>query len=370
MKILLTATVQSHICQFHRPLVETLRAQGDCEIHVAARNNLAEKNGLKLDFADKVFDVPFERSPFSPKNIRAYREIRRILAENQYDYIHCNTPVGGVVTRLAARKLRKKGTKVFYTAHGFHFYKGAPLVNWLLFYPLEKLFAHYTDKLITINQEDFALAQKKMKAKEVLYVPGVGIDVKRFRDAVADRCAKRGELGVPDDAFLLLSVGELNKNKNHQIIIKAMAEIPNTQIHYAIAGGGPLKEYLENLARELGVADRVHLLGYRRDVAELYKVSDVFCFPSFREGLSVAVMEAMASGIKLIVSNIRGNTDMVQDQKNGLICPPDDLDAFVGAIRNMMEPEYAQAFTISDEYMRQYDRENIQKLILQAYDEA
>lgn len=160
MKVLLVATVQSHICQFHRPLVAMLHEHG-CEVHVAARNNLAEKNGLKLDFVEQVFDVPFQRSPFSPKNLGAYKQLKKIIDEGNYDVVHCNTPVGGVLGRLAARKARKRGTKVFYTAHGFHFYKGAPKKNWLIWYPVEKFMCRHTDKLITITQEDYDLASAK-----------------------------------------------------------------------------------------------------------------------------------------------------------------------------------------------------------------
>ena len=172
MKILLVATVQSHICQFHRPLVAMLHEHG-CEVHVAARNNLAEKNGLKLDFVEQVFDVPFQRSPFSPKNLGAYKQLKKIIDEGGYDVVHCNTPVGGVVGRLAARKARKRGTKVFYTAHGFHFYKGAPKKNWLIWYPVEKFMCRHTDKLITITQEDYGLASAKFPTR-VERIHGVG----------------------------------------------------------------------------------------------------------------------------------------------------------------------------------------------------
>ena len=158
MKVLLVATVQSHICQFHRPLVAML--QHGCEVHVAARNNLAEKNGLKLDFVEQVFDVPFQRSPFSPKNLGAYKQLKKIIDEGSYDVVHCNTPVGGVLGRLAAQKARKRGTKVFYTAHGFHFYKGAPKKNWLIWYPVEKFMCRHTDKLITITQEDYDMPRQ------------------------------------------------------------------------------------------------------------------------------------------------------------------------------------------------------------------
>lgn len=163
MKILLVATVQSHICQFHKPLVAMLHEHG-CEVHVAARNNLAEKNRLKLDFVEQVFDVPFQRSPFSPKNLGAYKQLKKIIDEGNYDVVHCNTPVGGVLGRLAAQKARKRGTKVFYTAHGFHFYKGAPKKNWLIWYPVEKFMCRHTDKLITITQEDYDLFPRRWSA--------------------------------------------------------------------------------------------------------------------------------------------------------------------------------------------------------------
>ena len=135
MKVLLTATVQSHICQFHKPLVEVLHAHG-CEVHVAARNNLAEKNGLKLDFVEKVFDIPFSRSPKSKDNLRAEKMLKQIINEGNYDVIHCNTPMGGIVTRIAAKQARKNGTRLIYTAHGFHFYEGSPKKNWMVYYPI------------------------------------------------------------------------------------------------------------------------------------------------------------------------------------------------------------------------------------------
>ena len=178
MKVLLTATVQSHICQFHKPLVEVLHEHG-CEVHVAARDNLAEKNGLKLDFVEKVFNVSFARSPKSKDNLHAFKELKRIINEEDYDVIHCNTPMGGIVTRLAAKKARKNGTKIYYTAHGFHFYKGAPKKNWVIYYPIEKFFSRMTDKLITITKEDYELAKRKFHC-EVEYIHGVGVDTKKL----------------------------------------------------------------------------------------------------------------------------------------------------------------------------------------------
>ena len=178
-KVLLVATVQSHIGQFHKPLMKLLKENG-WEIHVAARNNLVEKNGLQLEYPDAVFDIPFRRSPLDPGNIEAYRKLKKLLASTQYDVIHCNTPVGGVLTRIAASRYRRQGTKVYYTAHGFHFYHGAPLFNWLVYYPMEKWLAGATDKLITINKEDYDLAKRKFSCP-VYRIHGVGANSEKFR---------------------------------------------------------------------------------------------------------------------------------------------------------------------------------------------
>ncbi len=335
-KVLIVATVQSHICQFHRLLVDILHKH-NYEVHVAAKNNLEEKNGLVLDFADKVFDLPFARSPFKPSNITAYKSLKKIIAENHYDIIHCHTPVGGVVARLAARNARKNGTKVFYTAHGFHFYKGAPIKNWLIYYPIEKLCAHLTDVLITINKEDYNLAIKKLRANSVKYVPGVGINTCAFTDAHVDVAAFREELGIPSDCILLTSVGELNKNKNHEVVLRALASLNDSNIHYAIAGNGPLHEYLIQLAQELNLSDRFHLLGYRRDIAQLYKASDICVFPSIREGLPVSIMEAMSTGLPVICSNIRGNIDLILE--TSLFCKPESSADFAKAITKLVNDE-------------------------------
>lgn len=268
----------------------------------------------------RVYSHDCTRSPFSKDNFRAIGQIRRLAEENGYDIVHCHTPIASIMTRLACRKLRKKGLKVMYTAHGFHFYKGAPKLNWLLFYPFEKLCARFTDVLITINQEDYALARKSMKAGHIEYVPGVGVNAEAFANITVDRALKRREIGVPEDARLLLSVGELNENKNHALVMKAMAQIDDPQLHYAIAGTGPEKEALQQLASSLGIGDRLHLCGHRKDVAELCKASDLYVHPSFREGLPVALMEAKASGLPCLASNIRGCADLLTE---GLFSPYD-----------------------------------------------
>ena len=225
----------------------------------------------------------------------------------------------------------------FYTAHGFHFFKGAPILNWLIYYPVEKWLARYTDTLITINKEDYERAKSKFKAKRVEYVPGVGIDLKKFNTVKVDRDLKRSQLGLPKEAFVVLSVGELNKNKNHEVIIRAIAKIDNPDIHYIVCGEGPLKGYLIDLSEDLGIKNRVHLLGIRKDIAEICKVSDLFTFPSYREGLSVALMEAMANGLPVVCSNVRGNSDLIEDGKGGYLIEPVDVEGFAKYIKGLIE---------------------------------
>ena len=309
----------------------------------------------------KVHHIPFSRSPFSRDNLTAYRQLKKLVEQERYGIVHCHTPNAAMVTRLACRKVRKQGTRVIYTAHGFHFFKGAPLKNWLMFYPVEKFCSYFTDTLITINSEDYALAQRKMHAKEIRYVPGVGIDVSRIDAVQVDRREKRAEIGVPDNALLLLSVGELNVNKNHQVVLRALSQIKDVveqnNIHYAIAGVGDQQQNLLNLAESLGLKERFHLLGYRKDALELYKAADVFVFPSYREGLSVSLMESMASGLPAVVSKIRGNVDLI-DEEGGVHCDPFKAETFADAICKMTDGK-------TRETMGAHNKEAVRKFSLQ-----
>lgn len=344
-KVLLTATVQSHICQFHRPLVEMLRESGEFEIHVAARNNLAEKNGLKLDFADKVFDVPFERSPFSPKNIRAYKQLKRLIDDTHYDYIHCNTPVGGLVTRLAAGKSRKQGTQVFYTAHGFHFYKGASWKNWLIYYPVEYWMAKKTDKLITINDEDQRLAQRKFPCR-IERIHGVGVNPERYHAVDAEQAAAlKAAHGFSPQQRLILCVGELLPNKNQQMAIDAMKQVVQTfpDAVLLLAGNGPQRPLLEQRIREYGLEESVKLLGYCTDLEEYQRISEISVSCSHREGLPLNLIEAMLTENPLVVTHNRGHDELVVDGENGYLLNVDDVDGLADRLTSLLaQPELAR----------------------------
>lgn len=320
MKVLLTATVQSHICQFHKPLVEILHKHG-CEVHVAARDNLAEKNGLRLDFVEKVYNVPFARSPKSTDNIKAYKQLKAIIAEGEYDIVHCNTPMGGIITRLAAIKARRKGTKVIYTAHGFHFYIGAPKKNWLVFYPIEKIFSRLTDVLITITYEDYNLAKGKFYCS-VEHIHGVGVDENRYHPvSIEEQLELRQELGFKPKQKILLCIGELLPNKNQKMAINMMQDVvkkfPDSVL--LLAGNGSEKEYLEAEIVARSLQRNVQMLGYCTCLEKYQRITDVLVACSHREGLPLNLVEAMLTGNPVVASVNRGHKELIQNGRNGYL---------------------------------------------------
>lgn len=333
MKILYVTTIGITMNFFQR-LVKKLIDDGNV-VDIATNESIAPVAPCFREWGCSVYPLSCTRSPFCLETVKTICELRKIVATQDYDIVHCHTPVAAVCTRLACQPFRKYGLKVVYTAHGFHFFKGAPLKNWLVYYPVEKLCAHLTDVLITINKEDYALAQKKMKAKRVEYVPGVGLDLSQFENAqsIADL---RSEFNLPEDSKIVFSVGELNQNKNQQVIVRAIAHLADPRIHYFLAGNGPCEEMLRKLSKELGVEEQVHFLGYRRDVPALLKNADVYAFPSLREGLGMASIEAMASGLPLVTSNRHGINDYSEDGVTGFKFDPNDYRGFAEGIRKIV----------------------------------
>ena len=305
MKILYITTIGITM-GFFKTIIKELINEGNV-VDIATNETNSPVPACYREWGCNIYNISTSRSPLSFGNKLAIKQVRK-LAIN-YNIVHCHTPVAGMITRIACKSIRKRGLKVVYTAHGFHFYKGAPLKNWLFYYPVEKICSKWTDVLITINKEDYSLAQKKMRAKNVVYVPGVGINTDRFTSSLVDRDQKRKELGIPINSRVILSVGELNKNKNHKIVIEAISKLDDESYYYLIAGVGKEKESLQKLASSLNV--NLKLLGYRKDVAELYKIADLYVLPSIREGLNVSLMEAISSGCCAIASKIRGNVDIL-----------------------------------------------------------
>lgn len=365
MKILYVTTISNTVNAFLIPHIKMLIEEGH-QVDVAFNIEQEVKTEI-YEMGCKIHQIPLQRSPLKRDNLRAYEMLKNIIISEGYDLVHTHTPVASAIVRLVCRNLNN--VRVFYTAHGFHFFKGAPILNWLIYYPVEKWLSKYTDTIITINKEDYESAKSKFNAKRIEYIPGVGIDLEKFNSVEVDRDLKHKALGLPKGAFVVLSVGELNKNKNHEVIIRAIAKINNTKIHYIICGQGKLDGYLRNLSKEMGIENQVHLLGFRKDITEICNVSDVFAFPSYREGLSVALMEAMANGLPVVCSNIRGNSDLIESGKGGYLVEPEDVEEFAKYINELIADSRlrSELSGFNFEKIENYSIENVSKEMEEIY---
>ena len=355
-KVLITASVASMIDLFNRDNIKILQEMGK-EVHIASNfafgsitsQQRVEQCKKELEQAGViVHHIPIPRRVGAVRDmIQSYRELSNLMKKQHFRLIHTQSPIGGVLTRLAARKSHKNGTKVIYTAHGFHFFKGASVVNWLLFYPIERICAHDTDILLTMNEEDLKRA-KSFHAGEIDYIPGIGIDLEKFDPCSGhpvDTTAMRKKYGFSDDDYILMSVGQLSHRKNQETVIQAMADVPDSRIKYCIVGLGEYEERFRRLIRELHLEDRVKLAGYSPRVQELLQMADCFIFPSLQEGLPVSLMEAMASQKPIICSKIRGNTDLITDKKSGLLVEAKDCAGYAHAIEYLYaNPKQAEIF--------------------------
>ncbi len=369
-KVLFVATVvRLHINVFHLPYIQWFHEQG-WQVDVAARNDFENPEDCVIPYCDHYYNISFERSPLKPANIKAFLELKELIDKEQYDLIHCHTPVGGVAARLAALKCRRLGkTKVAYTAHGFHFYKGAPVLNWLLFYPIERMLAHKTDLLITMNSEDYKRA-KKFNAKKVACVNGVGLDLNRFfPEQEEEKQSVRAKLHLGQEDIFAITVGNLIKRKNQAVLIEAVKKVNNPYLHLFICGDGSCLDELKEKAGELGIRQQVHFLGFRKNVEKLCGAADLFLFASRQEGLPVAVMEAMACGLPIIASKIRGNTDLIDNGKGGYLIQPTDTEGFakaiVSVINNREEAKRMEDYNFKK--IKKYSKEKVMEQMAELY---
>lgn len=313
-----------HLTNVSRPCLQIAKDMG-YEAILGVNRFYAED--IKCDELDiRLYNANTYRSITAIKdNYIAYKNLCKILEEGNVEVIHCNTPIGGAIGRLCGKKY--KIPKVIYTAHGFHFYKGAPLFNRTILKWAEHMMAHWTDVIITMNEEDYQAAQKmKLKKNGNVYkIPGVGIDTLSYQKVDVNKAEYRKELNLKEDDFVCISMGDLVKRKNYQAAIKAIAKCNDSKIHFLICGEGLEKENLINLSKKLNVEKQIHFLGFRKDIKELLAISDCFLLTSYQEGLPRSTMEAMASGLPCIVSKIRGNVDLIEDNINGFLVDNDDM---------------------------------------------
>ena len=372
-KALVIASMASMLDNFNRSNISILDNMG-YDITLAASfgsedSNSGERNrsfhNEMISCGYSVKDIGFSRSLGNISGqLHSIFQVNKLLKEG-FDLVHCHSPICSVITRLLYSKYRKKGGKIIYTAHGFHFYKVAPLKNWLIYFPVEWLCSFFTDVLITINKEDYRLAKRYMHAKKVVYVPGVGIDIERFKHGNGQKIRK--EFGITEDEIMLLSVGELNENKNHMTVINALSKLNDPPV-YVIVGQGDLADHLKSEAHRLGV--RVILTGYRKDVVDMYAAADIYILPSLREGLNVSLMEAMASGLPCIAGKIRGNVDLIRDGVNGYLCRPNDTKGFAIKIRKLcLNKEIRSKFSTTNlEKIQGYNVEVIKSMMKRIYE--
>lgn len=355
---------------FCRPCIKAALDMGYQAYYGVSRKN---PEAIECDYPVRLYDQHTYRSltAFSDNRI-AVKNLSDVIVQGNVSVIHCNTPIGGMVGRLCGRKY--KIDKVIYTAHGFHFYNGAPLFNRTVLKWAEQLMARWTDAIITINREDYEAA-KRFKLKrggKVYFVHGVGIDTAAYTPSAETRASKRAELGLGEEDFCVVSVGRLDANKNNETLIRAIGKLENKNVRLIICGDGEQRERLTDLMAELGVADRVTLLGNRNDMAEIYCAVDALAMASFREGLSRTLMEAMASGLPCVASKIRGNVDLIEDGVGGYLRAPNDVDGFAEAISKLAsDAELCAKMRESNlETVKSYDVSVVEKEIREIYREV
>lgn len=365
MKRILITSTDVMMIQFIVPHIEYLSTKGFL-IDVACSNAAGYKNeGYHKQIKDRLpqgsffYSVNLERNPFSTTILDGYKELKRIIETNRYDLIWTNEPVMSVITRIAAKRAVGNTAKLLYLVHGFHFFKGAPLINWIA-YPVEKVMSSFCDALCMINWNDYNFSQRHFAKLPVYHIDGIGLNVEKFHAIEIDRAKKRQELNLAPTDIAVLSVGELQIRKNHIAMIKALGLLNNPRVKYIICGCGELKEYLIKEANNVGLKGRLILLGHRYDIPEILKAVDIFAHPSQREGLGIAAIEAMASGLPIVTSNVQGIPDYSKSGETGFCLEPNDVEGYKNAINYLIEhPEESKAMGLHNiEASKKYDIQN------------
>lgn len=334
-RLLLVANVaKEHVLKFHIPTIKTLKAHG-WTVDVACSGEEA------VPYCDTQYHLSYQRSPFNRDLFKGIHELTKIINTGSYDVVYCHTPVGGVAARIAAFRARKKGTKVIYMAHGYHFFRGAPRMSWMIYYPVEKLLSRVTDAIILINKEDYELTIRKFKCSKAYLIDGIGIDFDRFdlSNRVQIRESYRNELEIPQNAQVLIYLAELIPNKNQTFLLDVLKKLlnDNDNVYLVLAGFDHSYGGVQRYAEEIGVADHVRFLGWREDVSNLYIMSDVCTATSIREGFGLNLVEAMYCGIPVVATKNRGHETIIRSGKNGFLVDLDDADGFARCVSTLIE---------------------------------
>ncbi|MDK1718410.1 glycosyltransferase [Dellaglioa algida] len=376
--MLMVASMGSMLAQFN---IENMKILIELGYKVDVAANFTDVDPMSHERRKKLFDffkeenikyfqIDFSRGIGSVSgNLKAYSQLNKVIMNNKYDFIHTHSPLASVITRISAKK---NNVPVLYTAHGFQFFRGGSFKDWVIFYPIEYFFSKYTDGIITINNEDFKRA-KKMNSKKVYYIPGVGVNTRKY--GMTSENGKfnkiRIEFSLGMDTTILLSVGELSKRKNHEVIIRAMATMKELDIVYFICGVGQEETKLRELVQTLNLNEKVKLLGYRTDIDEVMSYSDIFVFPSKREGLGLAAIEAMAAGLPIITSNVNGINDYSIDGVTGYSYSPNDYKGFAKGIKMLINnKEIFGKMKINNKNAAvKYDIANVNKNMKEIYEQ-
>lgn len=343
MKILYVANVaKEHFCKFYINEFKELSRMG-WEIDIACRMD------ADVPFVSHAFPMPWNRSPFRLSTFKGVRELRKIIDNNGYDILYCTTPIGGLVGRLAAKRCKFRPI-VIYIAHGFHFFKGSSVLSWILYYPVEKWLAKYTDVLITVNSEDFLFAKKKFPVKKIVKINEIGANTGIYRKTIVspeENLNIKKEIGIEKNFPILFYAAEISKLKNQTYLLSVIRELVSLGFDpvLLLPGRDQTSGRFQRRADFVGLKNRVKLLGFRQDLNKIIHVAD-FCTPSSRrEGLGLNVVEAMAAGIPVVAVDNRGHRQTIVSGVNGFLVSiksPDEMCSKIVYLIN--HPEIREKF--------------------------
>lgn len=377
-RALMYASVASMIDLFNMNNIRLLQQEGfqvdvACNFENGSITSNERINEFKAELEKmniNYFHIPIPRSIFRLKDIYKSLEMTKQLSNTMnYEIVHCHSPIGSIICREA---FKNSSTRVIYTAHGFHFFRGAPFKNWLLFYPIEKYYSKYTDTLITINQEDYQLANSKFNKKpSIVKTNGIGVDTSKFSLQNVDREELDSKIRIHEENTIILSVGQLSRRKNHEVIIEAIHLLNNPKIKYLIIGEGELHSKLDKLIQKLNLESQVYLLGYKGNVNQYLSIADIYAFPSLQEGLPASLMEAMAVGLPCVVSNIRGNNDLIVNSKGGYLVNINSPREYAQYLDRLMSSKVLQKSMsqYNIERVKLFDVETVHQQMSQIYKE-